>query len=81
MALINVKNKITPCWVLDGSKHPMKRNTYLDQLKRRQGSENSLNAFCERGKNAPIEVSAEERLDALKRAKPCLVLAPMFSVA
>ena len=76
-----LKNKITQCCAFDGSKHPMKRNTHLDRLKRRQNAENSLNAFCERGKNAPIEVSAEERLDALKRAKPCLVLAPMFSVA
>ena len=60
---------MTPCCVFEGSKHPMKINTHLDRLKRRQDTENSINAFYERGKNASIEVSAEERLGALKHVK------------
>ena len=69
-----IENKITPCYVLEGYKHPMKYYTHQECLKIRTDAMEKLNNFYEIGKDAMKELTDEDYCNSMKYIK--LVASP-----
>ena len=64
-----LEKNITPYYVFDGRKHPMKLNTHNDRQKMKCEALTDLNLFCQRGKDASIELSDGDHAVAMKNVK------------
>ena len=64
-----IENEITPCYVLEGCKHPMKLHTHQERMKIKTKAIDKLNAFYELGKDPNKELTDEDHCESMKNVK------------
>ena len=64
-----IENEITPCYVFEDCKHPMKFHTYQERLKIKTNAMDKLNAFYELGKDTTKELTDEDHCESMKNIK------------